>query len=109
MIHAIAAGALVSGDYFVIDGASIHLSGDTIPVLRDILDAAGIRLVFLPTYSLELNPCELVFSFLKKHMRERSTTDVVWWELWRALTKLKYEHVVSFYKRCLNILDRFKK
>ena len=101
MIKAIEANALVRGDYFVIDGASIHVSGDTLPVLRDILDAAGIILVFLPTYSPELNPCELVFSFIKKHMCEYSTCDVVWVEIMRSLVILSYEHVFNYYKRCI--------
>ena len=26
---------------------------------------AGIKIIFLPTYSLELDPCELVFNFMK--------------------------------------------
>lgn len=30
-------------------------------VLLGVLEAAGVRLIFLPTYSPELNPCELCF------------------------------------------------
>ena len=33
-----------------------------------VLDLAGVRLIFLPAYSPELNPCELVFGHVKQGM-----------------------------------------
>lgn len=104
VISAIEANKLVRGDYFVIDGAAIHVSADTLPMLRDVLQAAGVTLVYLPTYSPELNPCELVFSFIKKRMREYSNTNIVWLEIMSALAELTYQHVFKFYKRCIDRL-----
>jgi transposase len=53
---------LVAGDLLVADNAAIHKSREIIPTLRVALATAGVRMVFLPTYSPELNPCELVFA-----------------------------------------------
>jgi transposase len=51
---------LVDGDYFIVDNASIHHAIDISAQLSLLLNTFNIRLVFLPTYSPELNPCELV-------------------------------------------------
>lgn len=50
------------GDTLVVDNARIHKARDIVPTLRAALAAAGVRMLFLPTYSPELNPCELIFA-----------------------------------------------
>jgi transposase len=44
------------------DNAPIHKAEDMLRVLEPILDLANVRLFFLPKYSPELNPCEMVFA-----------------------------------------------
>jgi hypothetical protein len=44
------------------DNAPIHVADDMLRVLETILDLADVRLFFLPKYSPELNPCEMVFA-----------------------------------------------
>lgn len=69
-VDCVHSGRLRSGDYFIFDNAAIHGAKDSIEVLSDIARAAaGITLLRLPTYSPELNPCELVFSKIKQWIR----------------------------------------
>lgn len=48
------------------DNASIH----HVDAVRDLIEGAGARLLFLPPYSPDLNPCEGVFSQIKSMMKE---------------------------------------
>ena len=47
------------------DNAAIH----HIDIVKDMLEAAGVRLIFLPPYSPDLNPVEGVFSQVKSMMK----------------------------------------
>jgi len=62
-------GFLVTGDYLIVDNASVHSGLDSFELLQDILNVYGITLIKLPVYSPELNPCELVFSKMKRFIR----------------------------------------
>ena len=53
-------GHLMEGDWLVCDNGIVHVGSDTLDVVFDLLEASSIHLLFLPTYSPELNPCELV-------------------------------------------------
>lgn len=53
-------GELRRGDFLVCDNASIHGGQDSIELLDKLCTAAGVKIVFLPSYSPELNPCEMV-------------------------------------------------
>lgn len=64
-------GVFRPGQTLVMDNARVH-TGDVDGArqrLQQLLEDAGIGLVFLPTYSPELNPIEFVFSRLKNHFR----------------------------------------
>jgi transposase len=53
----------------VMDNAPIHVADDMLGVLETILDLADVRLFFLPKYSPELNPCEMVFAQVRSFPR----------------------------------------
>ncbi|MDP9365989.1 MAG: transposase [Chloroflexota bacterium] len=57
--------ALRPGQVVVLDNLSVHKS----PRARRLVEAAGCRLVFLPTYSPDLNPIELAFAKCKTALR----------------------------------------
>jgi len=40
-----------------------------VDILHIVLEFFGVHLIFLPAYSPELNPCELVFNVVKAHVR----------------------------------------
>ena len=75
--HALEDGFLAGGDTLILDNASIHHARATLPGLLANLNRRGISVLFLPAYSPELNPCELVFAQVKRWVRdhrERSGT-----------------------------------
>ena len=53
----------------VLDNCSIH----HIPEVKDLVEKAGILLLFLPAYSPDLNPIEEAFSFVKQYLRQHDT------------------------------------
>jgi len=57
--------ALRPGQTVVLDNLSVHKSARA----RALIEAAGCRLCFLPTYSPDLNPIESAFAKLKGRLR----------------------------------------
>ena len=57
---------LVPGQIIVLDNLSIH-KGQRV---RELVEAAGCSLLFLPTYSPDFNPIELAWSKLKSFLRK---------------------------------------
>ncbi len=89
---------LVRGDVLVLDNASIHRGDEILLPLQLLLDAAGIRMWFLPTYSPELNPCELVFAQCKKYLRyHRRMQHPFWYEIARGFANTTHMHMLNYY------------
>ncbi len=67
-------GLLVRGDVLVLDNAYIHRGEHILQPLQLLLATAGVRMCFLPTYSPELNPCDVYAQckhYLRYHRRMR--------------------------------------
>jgi len=97
-------GFLKNGDYLVVDNASIHTAAETVHVLSDILDAFGIKVIKLPAYSPELNPCELVFSRMKRHIRNHKTLtnrSNLCSEIIDALSNITVAELLNYYIKCV--------
>lgn len=58
--------ALKPGDVVIWDNATFHKSTK----LADVIESAGIGLVFLPPYSPDLNPIEQFWAWLKAWIRQ---------------------------------------
>lgn len=102
----IAAGlshAFEPGDFLILDNASIHSAKKIYDDLISVLDYFSVHLIFLPAYSPELNPCELVFGFMKNHLRRNRTSDPgpLKERVFDALGKLPKSKIESFYRHCL--------
>lgn len=54
------------GQLVILDNLSVHKHAGA----REAIEAAGCQLRFLPAYSPDFNPIELVFSQLKAHLRK---------------------------------------
>ena len=74
--------------------------GITLLVCQDHL---VIRMLFLPTYSPELNPCELVFSQVKRYIRaHRNSDEPLLVDLVMALASVSTQNVLGYYDHCIN-------
>jgi transposase len=64
------------GDIVVMDNLSSHKG----PKVRELIEAAGAQLRYLPPYSPDLNPIEMAFSKLKALLRRAAerTVDGLW-------------------------------
>ena len=73
------APTLRAGDVVVMDNLSSHKR----PKVRDLIEATGAHLLYLPPYSPDFNPIENMFSKLKALLRKAAERTVE--GLWRAI------------------------
>jgi transposase len=71
--------ALRPGDTVIMDNLSSH----KVAGVRQAVEGAGARLLYLPPYSPDLNPIEMVFAKLKAILRSIAARTVD--QLWKAL------------------------
>lgn len=111
-IRAIAdSGFLKFGDILVMDNSRVHTGRTLWNDIIAALEAVGVTLMLLPSYSPELNPCELVFGAVKRYMRrqppaiyhetERALMDQRFLTLLReSLETISEEQLTNMYSRC---------
>ena len=73
---------LKPGDIVIIDNLSAHKGCQ----VRDVIEAAGARLLYLPPYSPDFNPIENAFAKLKALLRKAAERTVE--GLWRAIATI---------------------
>ena len=89
---------LEPGDIVVLDNLSSHkVSG-----VREAIEAAGARLLYLPPYSPDLNPIELAFSKLKRLLRDAAerTVEELWQTIGRLLERFSPEECGNYIRHC---------
>jgi len=89
----------------IVDNASIHTSNHVRDILYRVLDHWGIKLAYLPTYSPELNPVELVFSLAKRYIRHsphRYNTLTFADLVQEAFSQVTNEKIQGFYHHCIH-------
>lgn len=69
------------GDIVVMDNLPSH----KVAGIREAIEAAGARLLYLPPYSPDFNPIEMAFSKLKALLRKAATRTIK--DLWDAIAK----------------------
>jgi len=90
---------LKEGDYLVVDNASIHGGLDSLDKLLEVLEEHGHIGVFT---CLRPNPCELVFSILKAHLRNcRNNIIPICLDVMCGLAKVTYLKLLAFYDKCI--------
>ena len=60
------------GDIVVMDNLSSHKSQE----VRQIIEAAGAKLLYLPPYSPDFNPIEQAFAKIKAHLRKAAERSI---------------------------------
>ena len=73
---------LREGDVVIMDNLPSHKG----PKVRDLIEAAGARLLYLPPYSPDFNPIENAFAKLKALLRKAAERTVK--GLWKAIGQL---------------------
>ena len=89
---------LMSGDIVVMDNLGAH----KVAGVREAIEAAGARLVYLPPYSPDLNPIELVFSKFKWLLKSASarTVEALWSVCGDVLDRFTEAECRSCFRHC---------
>jgi transposase len=91
------------GDILVMDNLSAH-TGETI---RQLIEAKGARLEFLPPYSPDFNPIELCWSKVKTALREAKarTLDALVEAIAQALRSISFTDIQNWFAHCGYVLS----
>jgi transposase len=86
------------GDVVIMDNLSSHKRQR----VRELIENAGARLVFLPAYSPDLNPIELIFAKVKQLLRSMAcrTRDALWTAMQSVLDRVTPTDAANCYQHC---------
>lgn len=87
---------LQPGDIVIMDNLGSHKGR----VIRRILRAAGVKLLFLPPYSPDLNPIEQVFAKLKTLLRKAAerTVTATWQRIGQLLDAFSPQECANYFR-----------
>ena len=90
--------ALTSGTTVVLDNLSVHKNR----AARELIEAAGCTVCFLPAYSPDFNPIELAFSKLKTYLRGVAAReyDPLVAAIGAGLTAITAADAAAYYRHC---------
>jgi transposase len=97
-VEHVLAPQLTPGDIVVMDNLGSHKR----PRTRELIEAAGAQLLFLPPYSPDLNPIELVFSKVKHLLRSAAsrTRDALWNTMQSVLDQVTLYDATNCFLHC---------
>jgi transposase len=86
------------GDVVVMDNLSSHKRQRT----RELIEGAGAAVEFLPPYSPDLNPIEMIFSKLKQLLRSLGsrTRELLWTSMQTVLDQVTPSDAQNCFKHC---------
>lgn len=86
---------LREGDIVVMDNLSSHKG----PKVREMIEAAGATLLFLPPYSPDFNPIEMAFAKLKAALRKAAarTVETLWDTIAKAIQTYTTEECRNYF------------
>ena len=92
------APTLKVGQVMVLDGLGAHRTNR----VREVIEARGAELLFLPSYSPDLNPIEEAFSKIKNIVRKAGarTREAVDEVIGEALSAVTLEDVAGWFSHC---------
>ena len=85
-------------DVVVLDNLSSHKSAHA----RRLIEERGARLVFLPPYSPDLNPIEMVFSKIKQLLRSVASRsrEALWGAMQSVIDKVTASDAANCFRHC---------
>ena len=92
------APTLGEGQVVVLDGLGAHRTDK----VRELIDERGAELLFLPSYSPDLNPIEEAFSKIKNIVRKAQarTREALVEAIAKAISSLTLEDVAGWFAHC---------
>lgn len=89
---------LRAGDGVVLDNLSSHKRQRT----RELVEAAGAELFFLPPYSPDLNPIEMIFAKVKQLLRSLAcrTCEALWQAMQSILDQVTASDAFNCFRHC---------
>jgi transposase len=89
---------LNAGDVVILDNAAIHKG----KAVREMIEACGARLLYLPPYSPDFSPIELMWSKIKAFLRRKKTGNMGEFHdaLSGALNELECEDFSGWFSHC---------
>jgi transposase len=89
---------LKPGDIVVLDNLSSHRRAS----IQSLIESAGAELRFLPPYSPDLNPIELVFAKIKQLLRSLAcrTQDTLWETMQSVLDQVSDSDAANCFRHC---------
>ena len=86
---------LRAGDVVIMDNLSSHKRAS----VREMIEANGARLIFLPPYSPDFNPIEMAFSKLKALLRKAAerTVDGLWTAIGRFVDVFTLQKCANYF------------
>jgi transposase len=97
-VEQVLAPELRPGDIVVMDNLSSHKGART----REMIESRGAELVFLPPYSPDLNPIEMVFAKVKQLLRSLGcrTMDALWDAMQSVLDAVSPSDAANCFTHC---------
>jgi transposase len=97
-VEQVLASELRPGDVVILDNLSSHKSEHA----RQLIESRGARLVFLPPYSPDLNPIEMVFAKVKQLLRSLGcrTKDALWKAMQSVLDRISPSDAANCFRHC---------
>jgi transposase len=89
---------LQPGDVVVMDNLSSHKRVQT----RTLIESADAEVLFLPPYSPDLNPIEMIFAKLKQLLRSLAcrTREALWQTMQSLLDQITAEDATNCFRHC---------
>ncbi len=95
-VERVLAPTLIPGDRVILDNLGAHKGVRS----RQIIEARGAEFLFLPPYSPDLNPIEMLFAKLKAMLRKAAlrTIDALWEWIGQNLDAFKPQECSNYFK-----------
>jgi transposase len=89
---------LRAGDVVVMDNLSSHKRART----RELIEGAGATALFLPPYSPDLNPIEMIFAKVKQLLRSLAcrTREALWQKMQSVLDQITAADAANCFRHC---------
>ena len=85
------------------DNARIHHT----KILKEFCCNNNIQLLYIPPYTPEFNPIELIFSILKTHFRKLKHNNLIE-DIYNTLTEVKKESFLKCYTHVISVFNKYK-